>query len=72
MAVYELRKSDSRFLRGIKEASNSLLARPRAVFLGGAGTECDFNHRLAVFKPSFGRALFVSPLNPLSVTAYWF
>ena len=28
-----------RFLRGIKEASDSLLARPRAVFFGGAGTE---------------------------------
>jgi hypothetical protein len=28
-----------RFSRGIKEASDSLLARPRAVFLGGAGTE---------------------------------
>jgi hypothetical protein len=32
---------------------------------------CDLNHRLAVFEPSFGGALFVSPLDPLFVIPFW-
>ena len=30
----------------------------------GRALSCDLNHRLAAFEPSFGRALFVSPLEP--------
>jgi hypothetical protein len=37
--------------------------REQQEFLGRALT-CDLNHRLAAFEPSFGRALFVSPLEP--------
>ena len=33
--------------------------------------DCDLNHRLAVFEPSFGGALFVSPLDPLFVIPFW-
>jgi hypothetical protein len=38
----------------------------------GGGLGCDLNHRLAVFEPSFGGALFASPLNPLLAPAVWF
>jgi hypothetical protein len=32
---------------------------------------CDLNDRLAIFEPSFGRALLVSPLLPQFVTGFW-
>jgi hypothetical protein len=39
------------------------------------GTEkislCDLNHRLAAFQPSFGRALLVNSLDPLSITIFY-
>jgi len=37
-----------------------------------AGRFCDLNHRLAAFEPSFGRVLFLSLLDPLFVTDFWF
>jgi len=40
--------------------------------LDRAVSRCDLNDRLAVFEPSFGRALQPSPLVPPFATGFWF